>query len=539
MTRSVGQVLASILVFAFATVGMAANKPTTDLPTGFSVPGDFREDLSRRQYWDFDTVQFDSQHKFEGHHWHISVAAVQPNNDANVIVGLFATDLEKDGWTILRREGTLVAHTTGGGPERWVKANGNSGNFGLEVIEVAPPARSLTLKPPQATVETVSDTQDLPYMLPLPGSKMEKTIHDQRSIEIKLPNATQTSLAIADMTRWYDEPAGVSSYEFATVYRTALQAAGWDVTRVQVGGDVAVTAHYGKNGRDIWLYTHGDGGKQSINVVDYGAQTKQTALEQQLAKDGHVALYGIYFDTDSSVPRPESEATLENVLQTLKSDASLKLEIQGHTDDTGTPDHNATLSDARAASVLHWLVGHGIDATRLTSKGYGATMPVADNKSQEGKAKNRRVELAKLAAGVPGVAAVAPNPPQAPSAASGPLVKLPKGTVLTCVLAPAKGNDLPFQITNSTGQVLKKETIINTVVNWKSSAFPVGEKDDCFAIDADLAPNGAITRTNALDNGAVAQTCQAFVSAVHPSVVHAVAGGAASTFMECDPPTGH
>ena len=108
--------------------------------------------------------------------------------------------------------------------------------------------------------------------------------------------------------------------------------------------------------------------------------------------------------------------------------------------------------------------------------------------------------------------------------------------MLTCVLAPAKGNDHPFQITNSTGHVLKKETIINTVVNWKSSAFPVGEKDDCFAIDGDLAPNGAITRTNTLDNGAAAQTCQAFVSAVHPSVVHAVEGGAASTSMECDPP---
>jgi OmpA-OmpF porin, OOP family len=537
MTKPAALLFACALFIAFATVGMAANRPTPNLPTGFAVPSDFREDIGRRQYWDFDTVQVDNQHKVDGHHWHISVAAEQPNNDANVIVGLFATDLEKDGWTILRREGTLVAHKTGGGPERWVKANGNSGNFGLELIEVAPPARSLTLKAPQAQVEAVSDTQDLPYFAPLPGSKMEKTIHDRRSIEIKLPNATQSSLAIADMTRWYDEPAGVSSYEFATVYRKALEAAGWDVTRAQVGGDVAITAHYGKNGRDIWLYTHGDGGKQSVNVVDYGAQTKQSALEQQLAKDGHVALYGIYFDTDSPVPRPESEATLENILQTLQGGASLKLEIQGHTDDTGTPDHNATLSDARAASVLQWLTGHGIAAARLTSKGYGATMPVADNKSPEGKAKNRRVELVNMAGAAAAAGpTIAVSPPPAAVSASGLLVKLPKGTVLTCVLAPAKGNDHPFQITNSTGQVLKKETIINAVVNWKSSAFPVGEKDDCFAIDGDLAPNGAITRTEPLDNGAVAQTCQAFVSAAHPAVVHGTEGGASSTSMVCDPP---
>lgn len=530
MTRSAARLFACVTFIAFASVGMAANKPPPDLPTGFAVPSDFREDIGRRQYWDFDAVQVDNQHKVDGHHWHISVAAVQPNNDANVIVGLFATDLEKDGWTILRREGTLVAHKTGGGPERWVRANGNSGNFGLELIEVAPPARSLTLKAPQAQVETVSDTQDLPYFAPLPGSKMAKTIHDQRSIEIKLPNATQSSLAIADMTRWYDEPAGVSSYEFATVYRKALEAAGWDVTRAQVGGDVAITAHYGKNGRDIWIYTHGDGSKQSVNVVDYGAETKQSALAQQLAKDGHVALYGIYFDTDSSVPRPESEATLQNVLQTLKADDSLKLEIQGHTDDTGTPDHNATLSGARAASVLRWLTDHGIAAARLTSKGYGATMPVADNKSQEGRAKNRRVELVRLA----GTAAVA-SAPSPETAAAGPQVKLPKGIVLTCVIAPAKGNDHPFSITNSTGKPLKKETIINTVLNWKSASVPVGEKDDCFAIDSDLAAKGVIARTNRLDSGATGETCQAYVSSLHPHVVHSADGGAST---DCDPPSG-
>jgi OOP family OmpA-OmpF porin len=526
MTKSAALLFACVTFIAFASLGMAANKPTVNLPAGFAVPGDFREDVGRRQYWDFDTIQFDNQHKVDGHLWRIAVAAVQPNNNGDVIVALFATDLEQAGWTILRRQGKLVAHRTGG-PELWVDGTGNSGDFSLELIEVAAPARSLTLKPPQAEVETVADNQDLPYLSPLPGSKMEKTIHDQRGIEIKLPNATQTSLAFSDMTRWYDEPPGVSSYEFATVYRKALEAAGWDVTRVQVGGDVAITAHYGKNGRDIWLYTHGDGGKQSVNVVDYGAETKQSALQQQLAKDGHVALYGIYFDTDSSIPRPESAATLENILQTLKSDAALKLEIQGHTDDTGTPDHNATLSDARAASVLQWLTGHGIAAARLTSKGYGATMPVADNKSQEGKAKNRRVELVKLAA------AATANAPQPTAAAAGPLVKLPKGTVLTCALGPAKGNDHPFSITNSTGKALKKETIINTVLNWKSSGFPVGQKDDCLAIDGDLAPNGVIARTNTLDSGAAGETCQAYVSALHPSVVHSADGGA---FTDCDPP---
>ena len=528
MLKSVALLFVCVTTLAFATAGTAATKVVQDLPAGFAVPSDFREDVSRRQYWDFDTIQFDSQHKIDGHLWRIAVAAVQPNNNGDVIVALFATDLEQAGWTILRRQGKLIAHRTGNGPELWVDGTGNSGYFSLELIEVAPPGRSLTLKAPQAQVETVADSQDLPYLAPLPGSKMEKTVHDQRSFEIKLPSATQTSLAIADMTRWYDEPAGVSSYEFATVYRTALTAAGWDITRVQVGGDVALTAHYGKSGRDIWLYTHADGGKQSVNVVDYGAATQKSVLAQQLAKAGQVALYGIYFDTDSSVPRPESEATLENILQVLQGDAGLKLEVQGHTDNTGAPDHNAALSDQRAASVVQWLVSKGIAAARLTSKGYGATMPVADNNTPEGKAKNRRVELVNLSVG-----AAASAPATAATAPTGPLVKLPKGVVLTCMLAPAKGDDHPFSITNSSGKPLKKETIINTVLNWKSAAFPVGEKDDCFAIDDDLAANGTVPHTNTLDTGVTVETCQAFISALHPSIEHTADGG---EFTTCDPP---
>ena len=476
--------LACLVFIAFGARAIAATKPVPDFPDGFSVPGDFRQDVRRRQYWDFDTAQLDSQHKAEGHLWRFAVAALAPNNNADVIVAQFASDLEKAGWTILRRQGTLVAHRPSG-PELWLNGTGNSGDFRLVLIEVAPPARGITLSPPSDKVETVADTESLPYLSPLPGSKMDKTIHDQRAFEIRLPNATQATLAISDMTRWYEEPAGVSSYEFATVYRTALEAAGWNVTKVQVGGDAAITAHYGRNGRDVWLYTHSDGSKQSINVVDYGAESRQSALEQQLAKAGHVALYGIYFDTDSSVPRPESEATLENILQMLTENTSLKLEIQGHTDNSGSADHNATLSDARAASVVAWLKGHGIAAARLTATGYGATMPVADNNTPEGKAKNRRVELANVTGGA---SLVASTSGAAPSGGSNASVTLPKGAAaLSCVLGAAKGNDQPFSITNSTSKLLKKDTIINTVLNWKGTSFPTG-RSDCFALASGLNP---------------------------------------------------
>lgn len=109
-----------------------------------------------------------------------------------------------------------------------------------------------------------------------------------------------------------------------------------------------------------------------------------------------VVLSGVYFDTASTVLRIESSTTLENLLQSLKDDPALRVEIQGHTDDTGTADHNVDLSDKRAASVAQWLIGRGIADDRLTSKGYGATRPIADNRTVEGRAKNRRVQFLRL-----------------------------------------------------------------------------------------------------------------------------------------------
>ena len=80
----------------------------------------------------------------------------------------------------------------------------------------------------------------------------------------------------------------------------------------------------------------------------------------------------------------------------LNADPALKLSIEGHTDNTGTPAHNQTLSTSRARSVLGALVGLGIDPARLQSKGFGQDKPLADNGSEDGRARNRRVELVKL-----------------------------------------------------------------------------------------------------------------------------------------------
>jgi OmpA-OmpF porin, OOP family len=120
-------------------------------------------------------------------------------------------------------------------------------------------------------------------------------------------------------------------------------------------------------------------------------------MADALATKGSIDLYGIYFDTDKTDIKPESTKTLDEVANLLKIDRTLKLEISGHTDNTGTADHNMKLSEGRAQAVVDALVKqYGVDAARLQAKGYGDTKPVASNDTEDGRAKNRRVELRKV-----------------------------------------------------------------------------------------------------------------------------------------------
>jgi outer membrane protein OmpA-like peptidoglycan-associated protein len=115
-----------------------------------------------------------------------------------------------------------------------------------------------------------------------------------------------------------------------------------------------------------------------------------------LDANGSVSLYGIYFDTGKSDLKPESESTLVEIAKMLKANSVLKVAIVGHTDMVGDAAVNLKLSQARAQSVISALVSKGIVATRLTAFGNGPYSPVASNKTEEGRAKNRRVELVEF-----------------------------------------------------------------------------------------------------------------------------------------------
>lgn len=120
---------------------------------------------------------------------------------------------------------------------------------------------------------------------------------------------------------------------------------------------------------------------------------EKNILLQPIEANASIVLKNVFFDLNKFELKPESQVELEKLVQLLNENPSLKIEISGHTDNIGKPADNLLLSNNRAKAVVTYLIGKNIAAARLTAKGYGETKPVADNKTEEGRAANRRTEM--------------------------------------------------------------------------------------------------------------------------------------------------
>ncbi len=157
-----------------------------------------------------------------------------------------------------------------------------------------------------------------------------------------------------------------------------------------------------KDGKEFWveLWTEFTG-KYGFTIIQKGTMNQDIeanadAFLNDLKNTGHAAVYGIYFDTGKADLKPESEKAVAEIAKLLKTDAALKLFVVGHTDNVGGVESNMKLSQDRADAVIQALVrSHGVAAPRLKAFGNGPYAPVASNDTDDGKAKNRRVELVK------------------------------------------------------------------------------------------------------------------------------------------------
>ena len=192
-----------------------------------------------------------------------------------------------------------------------------------------------------------------------------------------------------------------SGLQITRNYINAAKAVGGtSVYEFEDGGVQYVTLKVVKNNVEAWARVEGSGnGTYKVHIIEKQLMKQEVvanaeSLAGSIRETGKAAVYGIYFDTGKAEIKPASEPALAEIAKLLKADPKLKLYVVGHTDNVGLFGSNIKLSDDRAAAVVKALVGkYGIVSSRLTPFGDGPTAPVASNKSEEGRAKNRRVEL--------------------------------------------------------------------------------------------------------------------------------------------------
>jgi OOP family OmpA-OmpF porin len=154
-----------------------------------------------------------------------------------------------------------------------------------------------------------------------------------------------------------------------------------------------------KNGLETWAEVKsGDGSTYYLTIVERQAMQQDVtanadALRDGLAQNGHVEVSGIFFDFNKAELKPESKPALDELTKLLQANPSLRVWVVGHTDNVGSVDFNMALSKSRAAAVITALMTAGIAPARLAPFGNGPYAPVATNTTDEGRAKNRRVEL--------------------------------------------------------------------------------------------------------------------------------------------------
>lgn len=196
-----------------------------------------------------------------------------------------------------------------------------------------------------------------------------------------------------------DDAPDTSNLRIIRNHIDALRGIGGEI---RYEGMYSATVELVSGDKEVWVeVVPGAAVRYELHIVEKEAMEQEVvadaeALRAGIDRIGHVAVYGIYFDTDKAVIKPESQRALKEVAELLQGDPGLNVHVVGHTDMVGSLAHNLQLSQARAAAVVEALATeHGIARDRLAPGGVGPLAPVASNDTEAGRALNRRVELVK------------------------------------------------------------------------------------------------------------------------------------------------
>jgi len=249
----------------------------------------------------------------------------------------------------------------------------------------------------RAQEQDAEGCKDSPLVSRFPGGAIHSCENKEyEQADVPINDNGDTKHLEGEYHYWdYGTRDGVSEIQVFRNFQTALKNGGFTIDYASSPG--TLVAHKGAT----WIFIDNRGSfyYQTILTVKEMQQevtADASSLAGEIEKSGHVAVYGINFDTRKAAILPGSESVLNEIVKLLKQNADLKLRVEGHTDNQGSAGANQALSEKRAQAVMAYLTAHGVAATRLTAKGFGQTKPVADNGTEEGRAKNRRVELAKM-----------------------------------------------------------------------------------------------------------------------------------------------
>ncbi len=281
------------------------------------------------------------------------------------------------------------------GKEFWIKVYGGDGAIEVTMIEKQAPKQTL-LSP------SGKDYRLLGHLPNYIASEPKIRNFDQAEFTTDTASGESTiSVAGNTFSLGYalkDGAPTLSDLEIQTNYRNRFKALGALITHTEPR---YTYANLEQSGQNIWGSVYSSEASIEINVVEekpFQASIEppqEDALKAALDKDGHIALC-INFDFAKATLKADAQPVLAQVQALLKNNPTLKLAIEGHTDNIGSGNYKQKLSAQRAATVVEILVKSGVAADRLKSAGYGAGRPTADNASSEGRGKNRRVELVKL-----------------------------------------------------------------------------------------------------------------------------------------------